>query len=161
MRRFLLSCLLLLSWTALSDGGHIALHATSGSVTITLFTSPEPLVPGRADLSVLVQNAASNELVAGARVQGTLIADRARTALAFAPSGMLMAASIHLPRPGTYRLNLTVGPDGAPPAAFTTTLVVEAGHGRRTTVILAVLFPLAVIALFLVNQRLKSHRHAL
>ena len=158
MRRFLCWFALLLPWTALADGGRIVLHATSGSVTITVFTAPEPLVAGAADFSVLVQDATSNEVLGTPHVRGTLTTVQARIPLAFVPSGMLMAATTHFPAPGIYRLDLSVNSAGGPPAVFTTTLVVEASHERRTTVILALLFPLAVIALFLVNQQLKRNR---
>jgi hypothetical protein len=127
-------------------------------VTITLFTSPEPLVAGAADLSVLVQDADSNEPLSRAHVEGSLTSARTAIPLAFAASGTMMAATLHLPTSGSYRLDLFVESPGAPPAVFTTTLIVEASHERRTMVILAVLFPLAVIALFLVNQQLKANR---
>ncbi len=158
MRRFLCWLLLVLPSTALADGGHIALHATSGSVTITVFTSPEPLVTGPADFSVLVQDAASDEPLAGARVQGTLTTQQRRVPIGFARSGGLMAAAVRLPEAGSYRLDLSVESPGTPTAVFSTTLMVEASHERRTTVIVALVFPLVVIGLFLVNQQLKAHR---
>ena len=45
------------------DGGTMLLHQDAGAFTITLFAAPQPLHAGAADLSVLVQDRSSGEVL--------------------------------------------------------------------------------------------------
>jgi len=53
---------------ALGDGGRLRVYEDAGEFRIAIFTSPEPLAAGRADVSVLVQDRASGEAVLDADV---------------------------------------------------------------------------------------------
>jgi hypothetical protein len=148
---------------ARADGGHIALHATSGPYTVTLFTLPEPLVAGPADLSLLVQDAATGAVLGDASAEGSLaLTGGAATQTTFtlghqaATNPLLLAGTVSFAQPGSYALTLRVTRGRAAPEIFATVLPVGANHRRRTTLIFALLLPLAMIALFLVNQASKQ-----
>ncbi len=164
-RRLICTAALLLSALghARADGAHIALHTTRGACTVTLFTAPEPLVSGPADLSLLVQDAATGEVLSDATATGTLAHDGAEPlsfALTHALAGnkLLLAAAPVFAQPGNYTLTLRVERNGAAPATVTTVLAVAPDHRRRTTLLFALVLPLAAILLFLVNQYSKDKR---
>jgi hypothetical protein len=149
--------------TAWADGAHIALRATSGAYSITLFTAPDPLVSGPVDLSLLVADASSGEALGDATATGSLTlsgSPGARFTLthAAASNKLLLAAEPVLADPGAYTLVLHIERPGSPTASFTTVLPVAEEHRRRTTLLFALVLPLAVIALFLVNQQAKLGR---
>ena len=48
---------------AQADGGAVCLHETSGPFLVTVFVSPYPLRVGPADISVLVQDQRTGEVV--------------------------------------------------------------------------------------------------
>jgi hypothetical protein len=48
---------------ARGDGGTMLLHQDAGPFTITLFAAPQPLQAGPADLSVMVQDRSSGEVL--------------------------------------------------------------------------------------------------
>ncbi len=150
---------------ARADGGHIALRAASGPYRITLFTAPEPLVSGPVDLSLLVEDAASGEVMEEVTAAGSLTpADGATIPFvltrAAASDKLLLAATPTLPAPGLYVLVLHVEHPGAQPAGFTVRLAVGADHRRRTTLIFALAIPFGAILLFLINQQAKLRRRA-
>jgi hypothetical protein len=155
--------LLACSAPAWADGAHIALRATSGPYSITLFTAPDPLVSGPVDLSLLVEDASSGDPLADATATGTLTLP-ARPGPSFnlthaaASNKLLLAAEPVLTAPGIYTLVLHIARPGSPTASFSTVLPVAEDHRRRTTLLFALVLPLAVIALFLVNQQAKLHR---
>jgi hypothetical protein len=154
----LLLLVLLLSARARADGGHIAFHGTSGPTTVTVFSAPEPLVPGPADFSVLLQNAEAGDPVAGAVLHGTLTHGALSEPVTFAPSGSLLAASLKLPEAGHYLLRLEVARPDAPGASFTISLNVQPPGSRFLTLVVALAAPLAIVVLFLINQWLKELR---
>jgi hypothetical protein len=145
--------------TARADGGHIALHATSGAYTVTLFTAPDPLVTGPADISLLVQDAASEAVASDAIAAATLTGPAGPIHLtlthAAASNKLLLAGSPVLISSGAYHLQFAVARPGAQPASFTVDLPVAANHTRRTTLVFAMALPLLVVFLFLVNQHAK------
>ena len=152
-----------ISSAARADGGHIALHATSGPYTVTLFTMPEPLVAGPVDLSLLVQDASTGAVLGDASAEGTLALTggaAAQTTITLghqaATNALLLAGTASLARPGSYALTLRVTRPGSAPEVFSTVLPVGANHRRRTTLVLALVVPLAIILLFLVNQESKQ-----
>ncbi len=146
-----------------ADGGHIALRSTSGSYTITLFTAPDPLVSGPVDMSLLIQDRATGEVFADATAAAVLTCPDAQP-LSFsltrsaASNKLLLAATPILSAPGSYALVLRVERPGTAPANFTTVLSVAEDHRRRSTLLFAILLPLAAILLFLVNQHAKYQR---
>ena len=60
--------LLACAGSAFGDGGRLRASEDAGEFRIAIFTSPEPLAAGRADVSVLVQDRASGEAVLDADV---------------------------------------------------------------------------------------------
>jgi hypothetical protein len=152
----------LLAATALvayADGAHIALHATSGDYTITVFTAPDPLVAGPVDISVLVQDRATDTVLGDARVTATLsgVGEPLHLDLTHvaASNKLLLAANPVLDAAGSYNLQFQVERPEAPAASFSVTLPVSANHRRRTTLLFSLALPLAAILLFLVNQQVK------
>jgi hypothetical protein len=104
---------------ARADGGAVRLRERAGGYQITVFTSPTPLRAGLVDVSVLVQDAATNECVPEARVIVRLEAPgtgrvREYPASAEAATNQLFrAAEFRLPEPGWWDVAVAVeGPHG-------------------------------------------------
>ena len=167
------------SATARADGPHIAFHGTEGAYTVTMFSAPDPLVTGPAELMLLVQNAGDNTLARVASASGQLVLQgHPSIPFTLTPGGAanreLLGATVQLPDAGTYVWTLQIaGGETAAGAGlgsgakaglkearanFTGTLPVESNHGQRNTVLLSILFPGVLIALFLVNQYAKQKR---
>ena len=149
--------------SAQADGPHIAFHGTAGRYTGTLFTAPDPLVAGPADLSLLVQGSGDSALLSGPAVHATgrlTLAGKPPVAFTLVPGGaanrQLLGATVSLPVAGDYALTLELGRAGEPAVLFQGEVPVEENHGQRNTVLLAVFLPAAFIALFLVNQYAKQ-----
>ena len=72
MSRALALAAALLVWagarTAFADGGRLRASEDVGAFRVAIFTAPEPVLAGRADVSVLVQDRASGEAVLDADV---------------------------------------------------------------------------------------------
>src|SRR5215472_1415481 len=64
-----------------ADGGVVCLHATSGPFRVTVFTVPAALRAGPVDLSVLVEDSASNAIMLDAAVDLQLRAEHEERAL--------------------------------------------------------------------------------
>lgn len=154
-----LLCSLAFAQAAVADGGHIALHATGGGYTVTLFTAPTPLVTGPADLTLLVQDAATGEVLGDAVATVRLSGEQGELELPMARRAggnpLLLGASPLLRTPGSYRLVLRAGRRGGAVASFRTVLQVDQDHRRRTTLLFGLLLPLVAVLLFLVNQGAK------
>ncbi len=163
------TCLLAGLWVALlvasrpawADGPHIAFHGTAGAYTVTLFTAPDPLVVGPAELNLLVQQANDGTLVNMAESAGELrLPGHAPVHFRLTPSGAanseLPGARILLPDPGVYELGIDIGAVESVPLHFTGSIFVDANHGKRNAVIWAVVLPGLLIALFLTNQYAKG-----
>ncbi len=141
---------------ALGDGPHIAFHDAEGAYAVTLFSAPDPLVAGPADLSLLVESAADGSPASVRSAGGQLSLPghapvRFLLAAAAGASPGLLHATVPLASPGDYALALEVGG-----VQFRGTLPVAANHDRRTAVLWTVLLPLLSVALFLLNQQGKQ-----
>jgi hypothetical protein len=116
---FLVSSLILHpSSLLLADGGAIRLSERKGSYRITVFTAPASLRVGPVDISVLVQDSSTDELVANVRVnikierQGFPRVTLNQPATTEAATNKLyFAAVFDLPEPGWYSVDVSV--DGA------------------------------------------------
>ena len=155
--------LLVCACPAYADGAHIALRAVAGPYSVTLFTAPEPLVSGPADLSLLVEDAATGAMLSEATADGVLHcagAEPARMTLSHeaAANKLLLAAGPTMMRPGSCTLVLRIGQPGSPTVSVTAVLQVGEDHRRRTTLLFALVLPAGVIVLFLVNQQVKLRR---
>jgi hypothetical protein len=115
MRALILGSLLL-AGVARADGGVLRLSQASGPFVISLFTAPEPLRTGRAEVSVLVQ------------ARGTVVLDAAVELRVRAPDGteqtlavthaaannqLLQSAFVELRTPGRWALFVTARQAGA------------------------------------------------
>jgi hypothetical protein len=101
---------LLLAGVARGDGGVLRASQASGPFVLSVFTAPEPLRAGRAEVSVLVQ------------ARGTVVLDAAVELRTCAPDGtqqtiavtraaatnqLLQSAFVDLRAPGRWRLTVT------------------------------------------------------
>lgn len=88
------------------------LRQDAGSFAITVFTSPEPLAAGPADVSILVQDRQTEAVLLDASVEIALVgpAGGAPSTLQAGPgiNRLLKAASVTLDRPGPWRLEVVV-----------------------------------------------------
>jgi hypothetical protein len=153
------------AWPAYADGAHIAMRAVSGPYSVTLFTAPEPLVSGPADLSLLVEDAATGVVLGEATADGVLTCGDARPVRMTlsheaAANKLLLAANPTITRAGNCTLVLQIGQPGSATVSVSAVLRVAEDHRRRTTLLFALVLPGVVILLFLVNQRVKMRRGA-
>ena len=146
---------------AFADGGAVLLHQDAGAFTITLFAAPQPLRTGDADLSVMVQDRGSGEVLLDPVIDLTFAPERpspsqqtVRLAKGLASNRLLQACTVHFASAGKWRLTLLVR-RGNDEARLTTDCIVEPHHSRSTLVWFYVLLPLAIILLFAIHQVLK------
>jgi hypothetical protein len=146
---------------ARADGGAMLLHQDAGAFTITLFAAPQPLHTGAADLSVMVQDRSSGEIlldpaidltVAPAVASGTQ--QTVRLAKSQASNRLLQASTVHFSSAGKWRLTLAVR-RGSDTAQLVTECTVEPDHSRAHLVWFYVLLPVGIILLFVIHQVLK------
>ncbi len=100
---------------ALADGGRVRFREAAGPFVVTLFTTPDPLTKGPADFSVAVERAGAEGLVQDADVDLILTSADGRgrplilnASHAAATSKWLQAANFRIPRPGLWRVVVTV-----------------------------------------------------
>jgi hypothetical protein len=99
---------------ARADGGVVRLRQRAGGYQIAAFTSPTPFRAGPADVSVLVQDAATGECVPEARVTVSLKAPRAGRTMEFpatteaATNRLFHAAVFELPESGWWDVEIAV-----------------------------------------------------
>jgi hypothetical protein len=102
-----------------ADGGALRLCERAGPYQVAVFTSPTPVRSGPLDMSVLVQDAATGEIVPEAHVRLQLTAresgqsvDEYASAEA-ATNKLFRAALVQLPAPGWWDVEIAVdGPQG-------------------------------------------------
>ena len=114
MRRRAIAVLVLLlcAGAAAADGGRLRLRQDAGAFEISVFTAPEPLAAGTADVSVLVQDRRTGEvlldatvdLVASGPAGASPVAARAGTGT----NRLLKSAVLRLDRPGPWNLEVRV-----------------------------------------------------
>ncbi len=146
---------------ARGDGGTMLLHQDSGAFTITLFAAPYPLQVGVADLSVMVQDRSSGDVLLDPAVDLTVAAQAAeaspqtvRLTRGQASNRLLQAAAIHFPTAGKWQLTVLVS-RGGETVRLGTECTVEPDHSRARLVWFYVLLPVGIILLFVIHQGLK------
>jgi hypothetical protein len=144
-----------------ADGGAMLLHQDAGAFTITLFAAPQPLHTGAADISVMVQDRSSGQVLLDPVIDLTLAPPAAnpapqtvRLAKGQASNRLLQASTVHFSSAGKWHLTLAVR-RGNDAAQLVTACTVEPDHSRATLVWFYVLLPVAVILLFIIHQVLK------
>ncbi len=153
---------LLLPQRAAGDGGTVRLVQTAGPFTVTVFSAPEPLRVGAADVSVLVQDGAGAPVldatiavalapppgVAG----GAIRLAATRTA---ATNKLLYAARFEPPAPGAWTAEVSVA-RGTARARVTCALPVTAARAPGLAAVWPWLaLPPAAIALYALHARLR------
>ena len=175
MRQFLISmiCALLVSTLnpqpsslAWADGGVPRLSERVGGYRVCVFTSPTPIRAGPVDISVLVQDADSGELVPDVRVtirampRGRSEIAVSQTATAEAATNKLYRAAVfELTEPGWWDVDVTVeGGRGSARVRF----AVEAADPppRWWALTPWVGWPALAVALFSLHQVLVRRRKA-
>jgi len=151
---------------ARGDGGLVRASATQDGLTVTLFTDPTPLRAGQADVSVLVQDAATRTPLLDARVdlhlaRADAAQDRATVRLTrdAADNKLLQAARLDLPEPGRWSLRAEVL-RGTARATATAEVHVAPAAGRLRALWPALAAPPVAIALFALHQALRRRRLA-
>ena len=146
---------------ARGDGGTMLLHQDSGPFTITLFAAPQPLQVGVADLSVMVQDRSSGDVLLDPAIDLTVAAESAnaspqtvRLTRGQASNRLLQAATVQFLRPGKWRLTLLVS-RGREAVRLGTECTVEPDRSRALLVWFYVLLPAGIILLFAIHQGLK------
>jgi hypothetical protein len=154
-RLFPLAALLLWVTAAYGDGGTMLLHQDAGAFTVTLFAAPQPLHTGAADLSVMVQDRSSGEVLLDPTIDITVGTQQTvRLERGQASNRLLQAATVHFPKAGKWRLGLSIH-RGNDAAQLSTECTVEPDRSRATLVWFYVLLPIGVILLFIIHQVLK------
>jgi hypothetical protein len=147
-----------------ADGGAVRLSEEQGNYRITVFTSPTPLRAGPVDVSVLVQAAATGELVPEVRVTiqarqrgSTGVAVQLPATKEAATNKLYYAATLDLPEPGWYLLEVSI--DGMLGKARVRCEVEAAEPLPRWRAVWPwVGWPLLVIVLFGIHQVLVQRR---
>ena len=154
----------LLSEPLLADGGVVRASAVSGPWRVTLFSSPTPLRAGPIDLSILLQDTATDQPMLGATVNLMLRHPESEPILveatrAAATNRLLYAALLDLPQPGAWTVDVLAA-DGDVEARLEA--VIEAGPPipRLLSLWTWLAIPGIVLIVFTVNQWLARTRHA-
>ncbi|HZD76647.1 MAG TPA: hypothetical protein VE218_06550 [Acidobacteriaceae bacterium] len=171
MRRVIVALVLLgAAAAAYADGGRLQMRQAAGPFVVSLFTTPESLAMGPADLSVMVEDQGSGSVLLDADVAVTLTSEDARVAPVMAhlshvhaTNRLLQDAVVQLPHAGRWHAAIHVSEAGRE-ASATTVLMVANYSARRGTVWLFAVLPICAIALFAwveVAKRRARRRRAL
>jgi hypothetical protein len=149
-----------------ADGGTVRLSERQGGYRVTVFTAPTPLRAGPVDVSVLVQDARTGQLVPQARVT-VRAAPRGRSSEAIlsdatteaASNKLFRAALFDLPEPGWWDVEVVI--DGARGPARARFEVEAAEAAPRWLALWPWLgWPAVAILLFGIHQVLVRRRGA-
>lgn len=163
-----LACVgLLLPAPARADGGTVRLLERTGPFVITVFSAPEPVRVGGADLSVLVQDQRTGAPVLDARVAveahppggsgGPPL--RLEATRAQATNKLLYAAALAPAEPGPWTLAVTVQ-RGADHATVRCPLPVAPARRGLATIWPYLVLPPVVVALYALRAVLTRRRRA-
>ena len=145
---------------ARADGGRLQMREAAGPFVVSLFSTPETLGVGQADLSVMVEEQGSVLLHPDVRITLTpedggapMVANLSH---AHATNRLLQDA-VDLPHAGRWRAVVLVR-DAGREASAATELSVSSDSARRGTIWTFLLLPVCAVALFGWVQRLKRRR---
>jgi hypothetical protein len=151
------------SAVAHADGGHLQMRQAAGPFVVSLFTTPEDLGIGPADLSTMVEDQATGRVLLDAEVFITLTPGDGRDGApvvtrlthANATNKLMQDAIVRLPRAGVWHAVVDVRQGGREGSA--STMLSISGHSaRRNTTWALAAFPLLVIGVFAIVQNGKS-----
>ncbi len=141
--------------SAAADGGRLLIRQAAGPFLITLFSTPDVLAVGPADLSVLVEQSSGAGVLLDADVSLLLTREgggaapvHAQLTHRAATNRLMQAANLSLPAPGRWDAVVVVREQGRE-ATVHAVLTVAPHSSRRGTVWLFAMLPLGVIALVL------------
>lgn len=145
-----------------ADGGLVRASGVQSGLLVTLFTSPTPLRSGAADVSVLVQDAATRDALLDAQVR-VRVAPQHEDAMpqvvalgpAAATNKLLQAGTVALPIPGPYRIVAEVR-RGLARAVLVADVTVEPPLPPLLALWPYLALPPAVVGIFLVQQWLRQ-----
>lgn len=151
-------CLWARGGLALADGGTLRLTRAAGPFVVTVFTAPEPLVVGAADVSVLVQQRGSSAVLLDATVALRVRAPdgterRLPASHATVGNRLLQAALLPLSQPGRWQLAIEVR-HGSAAATVACELLVGSAPPRLAAQWPPLALPPLAIALYLWRERL-------
>jgi hypothetical protein len=142
-----------------ADGGRLEMRQATGPFVVSLFTTPESLAVGPADLSVMVEEQGS--VLLDADVVVTLTSQDqevapvvAHLSHAHATNRLLEDAVVQLSRAGRWHVVVHVREAGRE-ASVATDLTVANYSARRGTVWFFLLLPLCAVVLFAWVQVMK------
>lgn len=151
--------------TALADGGRLVLAERHDDYQISVFTSPEPLRAGSADISVLLQRRETGAPIEDAQVFVKLTPRENRSPAIVAPATkdaatnkLLYAALVEIPEPGWWNVEISGTAIKQP---VQVTFVFEAGERLPCwlTVWPWFCWPIGVVLLFGVHRLLVARKH--
>lgn len=162
IRRGLIAAVLsLTAVVARADGGRVRLRQDAGPFALTVFTAPEPLTAGPADVSVLVQDRADGRALLDADVEIRLRAPGVESARNYAATAgtnrILKAIATDLPTPGNWRFEVVVRRAGQT-ATITGVLPVEPPASRLSAIWPFLAAPPLAIVLFALHQARPRRR---
>jgi hypothetical protein len=147
---------------AQADGGRLQMRQGAGPFVVSLFTTPESLGKGQADLSAMIEEQASGKVLLDADIVITLTPQDggsgpivAQLSHAHATNRLLQDAVVRLPHAGQWRAVIEVN-EGGRHANTATDLTVGDYSARRGTVWVFTLLPACAIALFAWAQVAKA-----
>jgi hypothetical protein len=146
-----------------ADGGLVCLCQISGSFLVTVFITPSALRVGPVDLSVMVQDSSTRDVLLDAEVDLRLDSENGGGAINLratrgqSTNKLLQSAVIDLPSPGNWQLTVLVR-RGSDQAVFKTQLEVAPPLPRFISVLPLVALPPLVVLLFAGHQVLKQRR---
>ena len=162
-----MAALVLTAALLLADGGALILRSQAGPLLISVFSSPQPLRVGLADLSVMVQQATDQAAVLDAHVTVHLT-QKGPTGIVEvispakhenATNKLLYAARMHLPSAGSWRLVIQAESSKGEAQVTGNLKVLGPQPPLLTYWPYFAVIPVIVI-LFVVNQILKNRRRA-
>jgi hypothetical protein len=158
----LLMSAILAPLVAQADGGTVRLREASGSFLVTVFTASEQLRTGPVDTSILIQDLETGRVVLDAAVNlalqpmgGPSHRLLSRATFSHANNKLLQAATINLPAPGWWAVQVFVR-RGREEAVLTTKIFIMPATSRLTTIWPLLIFPPFAIGLYALNQRRRG-----
>jgi len=147
-----------------ADGGSVLWQRTTGSITVTAFTTQSPLRPGPADISFLVENNEQPRPILDAQVLVTFQNEtgsnlRTEATHAQARNKLLYCTLIDLPQPGRWKMTLLVV-HAAERIEFVSDLAVSEPQSPLIANWKLMAFPFTIAILFIFQQGLARKRDA-